>query len=307
MSIYTPKTLDQAKEIASLISDNPRDCLRLHAAFGAHFGGDMAVTQNNAYMLKGKPSLNADAMSGVVRRSGLCRYMVITSWDDTHCTYECARTDEPEAIKHVFTFTMQMAKAQGLTRNRNWQQMPMQMLRARALTMMLRAVYPDAVSGMYSPDEIADNMSMNDDERAQISADSLGEELRTPTRQPSAAPRPSAPPKQHKAIEHSAPPVDDEEVQALQQVARELYEVSQIGDLDEETGEVSDHAWENQDDVQQIITRGQSVKTKADLEVFVCGLWALANKPNNATPDAIDELHKRAVKLGISDARLGIF
>lgn len=307
MSIYTPKTLDQAKEIASLISDNPRDCLRLHAAFGAHFAGDMAITQNNSFMLRGKASLNADAMAGIVRRSGLCRYMVITSWDDTHCTYECARTDEPEEIKHVFTYTMQMAKAQGLTRNRNWQQMPQQMLRARALTLMLRAVYPDATSGMYSPDEIADNMSMNDDERAQISADSLGEELRTPTRQPSAAPRPSAPPQQHKAIEHSAPPVEDPKVQEYQQAARELYEISQIGDLDEETGEISEHEWENQDDVQQIIKRGQSVKTKDDLEVFVCGLWALANKPNNATPDAIDELHKRAISLGISDARLGIF
>ena len=83
MSIYTPKTLDQAKEIATLISDAPRDCVRLHAAFGAHFGGDMALAQNNAYMLKGKPSLNADAMAGIVRRSGVCSFMVITSWDNT--------------------------------------------------------------------------------------------------------------------------------------------------------------------------------------------------------------------------------
>ena len=75
MSIYTPKTLDQAKEIATLISDNPRDCLRIHAAFGAHFNGDMAITQNNAFTLKGKPSLNADAMAGIVRRSGVCRFI----------------------------------------------------------------------------------------------------------------------------------------------------------------------------------------------------------------------------------------
>jgi hypothetical protein len=113
MSIYTPKTLDQAKEIATLISDAPRDCVRLHAAFGAHFGGDMALAQNNAYMLKGKPSLNADAMAGIVRRSGVCGYMVITSWDNEHCTYECTRTDEPESIKHTFTYTMQMAQRAG--------------------------------------------------------------------------------------------------------------------------------------------------------------------------------------------------
>jgi len=304
MTIYTPKNLEQAKEIASLISDNPRDCLRLHAAFGSHFGGDMAQTQANSYMLKGKPSLNADAMAGVVRRSGLCRFMAITSWDDEHCTYQCARHDEPEAIVHTFTYTINMAKAQGLTKNRNWQQMPMQMLRARALTMMLRAVYPDAVSGMYSPDEMADNMSISDDERAQISADSLGEELRAPSQPPR---QPSRPPQQHQAIEESKPPVHDAHAQALQSVARELFEVAMIGEMDEETGEISDHSWENQADVQQAIERGMAVQTDDDLEVFICGLWTLANKPNNATPDALDELHKRASALGISDAKLGIF
>ena len=303
MTIYTPKNLDQAKEIASLISDNPRDCLRLHAAFGSHFGGDMAQTQANSYMLKNKPSLNADAMAGVVRRSGKCRFMLITSWDDEHCTYQCARHDEPESIVHTFTYTINMAKAQGLTRNRNWQQMPMQMLRARALTMMLRAVYPDAVSGMYSPDEMADNMSINDDERAQISADSLGEELRAPSQPPR---QPSRPPQQHQAIEESKPPVHDAHAEALQRVAREMFEIAMIGDMDEETGEISDHAWENQADVQSAIDRGMAVQTNDDLEVFICGLWTLANKPNNATPDALDELHKRASALGISDAKLGI-
>ena len=44
--------------------------------------------------------------------------------------------------------------------------MPLQMLRSRVLTMGLRAVYPDAVSGIYSADEIADSTDMSDDERA---------------------------------------------------------------------------------------------------------------------------------------------
>jgi hypothetical protein len=78
-----------------------------------------------------------------------------------------------------------MAVKQGLTNNRNWKQMPRQMLRARVLTMGLRAVYPDAISGIYSPDELADNMSMSDDERYAISAQSLGEEVvHSPSRGP---------------------------------------------------------------------------------------------------------------------------
>ena len=88
-----------------------------------------------------------------------------------------SRNDEPSDVVHAWTFTMQMAEHQGLTRNRNWQQMPMQMLRARALTFGLRGTFPEAVSGIYSADEIADNQSMNDDERAELSAEVLGEKL----------------------------------------------------------------------------------------------------------------------------------
>lgn len=300
MTIYTPTSLDHAKEIATLISDRPQDCLRLHAAFGAHFGGDMAITQNNAYMLKGKPSLNADAMAGVVRRSGLCRYMTISSWDQEHCTYTCARTDEPDSIVHTFTFTIEMAKAQGLTNNRNWRQMPMQMLRARALTLMLRATYPDAVSGIYSPDELADNMSISDDERARISADSLGEELQAPSRAPRQM---SRPPQQHEAI-NSEPPA--EQGRTPQEIARGLYEMSQIGELNEESGEISEHSWAHEDDVQMVLARGRAVSNWDELEVFTIGLWTLANKPNNATPDAIDAIYAEAQKLGYSDAKLGI-
>ena len=123
------------------------------------------------------PSLNADAMSGICRNSGLVRFMRIASWSAQQCTMEFARTDEPADIVHTFTYTYEMAQAQGLTNNRNWRQMPLQMLRSRVLTMGLRATFPDAVSGIYSADEIADNTNMSDDERAQISAESLGEEI----------------------------------------------------------------------------------------------------------------------------------
>ena len=323
MSIYTPKTLDQAKEIATLISDAPRDCVRLHAAFGAHFGGDMALAQNNAYMLKGKPSLNADAMAGIVRRSGVCRYMVITSWDNDHCTYQCARHDEPESIVHTFTYTIDMAKAQGLTRNRNWQQMPMQMLRARALTLMLRAVYPDAVSGIYSPDELADNMSdISDDERAQISADSLGEQIssaprhqRAPQSQPSRAQqaqtsRPPQPaPNEHKAID-SIPPgfrnTPQEQIPSPAQVAQGLLAATFAGEVDEETGETAEHQWENQEDQKLATERAERVTSWGDLEGYCSGLMVIAQKPNNATPAGINLLIERAKSIGI-ERWLGVF
>jgi len=198
-SIYVPKSLDQAKEIATLLDDKPHDLLKCHASFGHHFNGDMGLVSTQSFCLRGKPSLNADAMAGIVRASGLCRFMKISTWDLQHCTMIFARTDEPKDIIHEFTYTFDMAKAQGLTNNRNWRQMPFQMLRSRVLTMGLRAVYPDAVSGIYSADEIADNTNISDDERAKISAESLGEELNLsqrpqPIKQASDRPQPKTAP-----------------------------------------------------------------------------------------------------------------
>ena len=79
-SIYIPDNLEQAKEIATLLDDrNPADLLKCHAAFGAHFGGDMGLVSTQAFCLRGKPSLNADAMAGICRRSGLVGFMQITA------------------------------------------------------------------------------------------------------------------------------------------------------------------------------------------------------------------------------------
>ena len=150
-SIYIPKSLEEAKDIATLLGDDkPKDLLKCHSAFGRHFSFDMGLVSTQAYCLRGKPSLNADAMSGICRNSGLVRFMRIASWSAQQCTMEFARTDEPADIVHTFTYTYEMAQAQGLTNNRNWRQMPLQMLRSRVLTMGLRATFPDAVSGIYS-------------------------------------------------------------------------------------------------------------------------------------------------------------
>ena len=214
-SIYIPNNLEQAKEIATLLDDrNPAELLKCHAAFGGHFGGDIGLVSTQAFCLRGKPSLNADAMAGICRRSGLVAFMQITSHDNEHCTMIFSRRDEPKSIIHEFTYTIEMAHAQGLTRNRNWQTMPYQMLRARVLTMGLRAVYPDAVSGIYSADEIADNTDMSDDERARISAEALGEEINL-----SRAPQPAQAPKGGTPSTFTAPPS-----KAPKKKAEPLYE-----------------------------------------------------------------------------------
>ena len=177
-SIYIPNNIEEAKQIATLLdSQRPLDLLKCHSAFGQHFNYDMGLVKTQTYSLQGEPSLTADGMAGICRSSGLVRYMRITHWTADQCTMEFSRNDEPQDVVHSFVFTMEMAQRQNLSKRRGWQTMPLQMLRSRVLTMGLRATFPDAVSGMYSAEEIADNQNMSDDERAKISANSLGEDI----------------------------------------------------------------------------------------------------------------------------------
>jgi len=209
MSIYTPKNIQEAIDIASLLTNNQKEAQELiqcHAAFGDHFGGDLGKIMTQSYNLKGKPALNADALAGICRRSGLVRFIQVVEWTTELCAIKVARNDEPEEIVHAFTYTMEMAKQQGLTRNRNWQAMPLQMLHKRCLNMALRATFPDACAGIYSADEIADNMPMSDDERTRITVQAIGEELGTHHPQPQRAPQQSRAPQPQRAPQQSRPP-----------------------------------------------------------------------------------------------------
>ncbi len=211
MSIWIPKHPQEAMDMASLLSPNrPQDLLILHAAFGRFFDGDMGTVLTQSFMIKGTPGLKADALAGICRRSGLCRFIRVVSWDDQHCVIETARTDEPADVTHTFEFTMQMAQQMQINRGRQWSTMPKTMLHKRALSFGLRAAFPDALGSLYSIDELADAKDMSDGERAEAIARSLGED--TPSRAPSHRPQPqrqhSAPPQR----QHSTPPQQHEQV-----------------------------------------------------------------------------------------------
>lgn len=208
MSIWIPKNPGEAIEMARLLSpSNPQDLIILHAAFGRFFDGDMGTVLTQSFMIKGTPGLKADALAGICRRSGLCRFIRVTAWDDQRCVIETARTDEPADVTHTFEFTMKMAQQMQINRGRQWSTMPKTMLHKRALSFGLRAVFPDALGSLYSIDELADAKDMSDTERDQAIARSLGEDA--PSQAPRAQrhsqppqPQPqSTPPQQHRKIE----------------------------------------------------------------------------------------------------------
>ena len=206
MSIWIPKNPGEAIDMARLLSpNNSQDLIILHAAFGRFFDGDMGTVLTQSFMIKGTPGLKADALAGICRRSGLCRFIRVTAWDDQRCVIETARTDEPEDVVHVFEFTMHMAQQMQINRGRQWQTMPKTMLHKRALSFGLRAVFPDALGSLYSIDELADAKDMSADERDHAIARSLGEDAPSRAQRHSAPPRQqSQPPQQHRKVERPA-------------------------------------------------------------------------------------------------------
>lgn len=215
MSIWIPKNPGEAIEMARLLSPNsPQDLLILHAAFGRFFEGDMGTVLTQSFMIKGTPGLKADALAGICRRSGLCRFIRVTAWDDQRCIIETARTDEPNEVTHTFEFTMNMAQQMQINRGRQWQTMPKTMLHKRALSFGLRAVFPDALGSLYSIDELADAKDMSDLERESAINRSLGEDAPSrapqaqrytqPPRQTQPPSQPPQPPQQHRKIERPA-------------------------------------------------------------------------------------------------------
>ena len=202
-SIWVPETRQDAWDIALMLSNNNNrdamDLLRCHASFGHHWAYDMGQVMINTASIKGKPTMRADAIAGIAYNSGLVERIQIVHHDAEACIIECVRTDDPSKTVHKQAFTMQQAHQMGLTNNSNWKRMPLQMLRARCIAAACRSVWPDAVAGIYSSDEIADNMPLTDQERFEITARSLGEDdvkyAPSAQPQPMPAPQPSNPPK----------------------------------------------------------------------------------------------------------------
>lgn len=163
ITIITPKTLSEAKQLADTLAGartipealqkSPADCMAIVLA-GAELGLAPMQSIRALVLIKGKPTLSADAMGALVKsRRDVCQYLLLKASDATRATYETQRLGDPAPT--TMSFTIDEAKAAGLAGNDNWRKFPAAMLRARALSAICRAVYPDLLLGVYDPDELA--------------------------------------------------------------------------------------------------------------------------------------------------------
>lgn len=162
LTIITPRSLAEAKDLANTLAQartipdalqkSPSDVLAIVMA-GAELGLAPMQSVRALVLIKGKPTLSADAMGALVKsRRDVCEYLLLRTSDATKAVYETKRVGDPAAT--TMGFTIEEARTAKLNGD-NWQKFPNAMLRARALSAICRAVYPDLLLGVYEPDELA--------------------------------------------------------------------------------------------------------------------------------------------------------
>ena len=102
-------------------------------------------------VIKGKPTMSAELMlSMAYKHVPGFKYQIIES-----TTKKCVcKFERPGHAPLTHEFNMEDAKALGLDGKDNWKKQPATMLRWRCISSGLRLVVPDAIAGVYTPEEI---------------------------------------------------------------------------------------------------------------------------------------------------------
>lgn len=109
---------------------------------------------SSIYLVEGKPALAAELMLALIYakcRGAQVTYLTPPEKANEEATFEFVR---PGGKPQVFRFTMEDAKRAGVAGKDNWRKYPAAMLRARCVSAGARAVFPDAIMGCYTPEEL---------------------------------------------------------------------------------------------------------------------------------------------------------
>lgn len=103
------------------------------------------------HVIEGKPSASAELIASNVRRAG---HRLRIQGDDQRAVVQIVRSDDPNFAYEV-TWTIEKARAAGLTGKGVWKSYPSAMLKARAITECARSACPEALYGVtYTVEEV---------------------------------------------------------------------------------------------------------------------------------------------------------
>lgn len=172
MSLSIPSTeeLNSYKVIASIAASNPYwrklggngndqqilGTLLSIILLGREFGiGPMQSLSGGIQNINGKFELSARILNTLVRKNGHCMKVVVST--EEVCQIWGKRRDTEEEM--VVNYTMQEALRAGLVREGGgWRKHPSDMLFARAMSRLVRRLFPDCVGEAYIEGELQDTM-----------------------------------------------------------------------------------------------------------------------------------------------------
>ena len=169
--IALAKTMAHSNLLPRQYQQNPANlmwAIQYAEALGVH--PMTAVT--GIHVIEGKPTASAQLIGGLVRRAG--HKLRVTS-TDTKAVAQVIRQDDPD-----FTFTVEWtidkAKAAGLTGKGVWKSYPAAMLASRAITEVARLACPEALFGViYTAEELG--ASSVDEHGAALDAEPITAEV----------------------------------------------------------------------------------------------------------------------------------
>ena len=104
------------------------------------------------HVIQGKPSQSSESMLARILSMHPATLVEYEKMDADSCEMVVTKANHKP---QKFTFTMEDAKRAGLLNKTTWAQYPKSMLRARCISDMARALFPDALGGVsYTPEEL---------------------------------------------------------------------------------------------------------------------------------------------------------
>jgi hypothetical protein len=110
-----------------------------------------ATAARDYHVIQGRPALKADAMLARFQNAG-----GRVQWGEYTDKKVVGTFSHPAGGSVEISWTLEQAKAIGLTGKDNWKHYPRAMLRARVISEGIRTVYPGIVVGVYTPEEVQD-------------------------------------------------------------------------------------------------------------------------------------------------------
>ena len=160
ITIISPRGLVEARELSTTLSKatllppalrgKEADVLMTIMA-GAELGLGPIQSIRSIHIIEGKPTLSSDLIAALCLRSpDVCEYLQPTESTPLIATYVAKRKGSPSPV--TMSFSIEEAKLAGLAGRGNWAKYPKAMLRARCISAICRAVFPDLVGGLYDSD-----------------------------------------------------------------------------------------------------------------------------------------------------------